>query len=132
MDKTKRKRRVNPQTRIAAIDKKIAEYIIPEIPDGATIQLGLGGMANAKPLIPCLPMRSPASLVLVFRKFNMKNLWDCKDDPTGSFFISLTIGDKKMTKFVKKVAKTLCRPVEIEAADLLRTMYKDVRRKEET
>ena len=25
MDKTKRKRRVNPQTRIAAIDKKIAE-----------------------------------------------------------------------------------------------------------
>ena len=62
----------------------------------------------------------------------MKNLWDCKDDPTGSFFISLTIGDKKMTKFVKKVAKTLCRPVEIEAADLLRTMYKDVRRKEET
>lgn len=36
-----------PMTPSSDIDKKIAEYIIPEIPDGATIQLGLGGMANA-------------------------------------------------------------------------------------
>ncbi len=28
-------------------DKKIANYIIEQIPDGATIQIGLGGMANA-------------------------------------------------------------------------------------
>ena len=36
-----------PMTPISEIDQKIANLIIPEIPDGATIQLGLGGMANA-------------------------------------------------------------------------------------
>lgn len=36
-----------PMTPTSEIDQKIANYIIPEIPDGATIQLGLGGMANA-------------------------------------------------------------------------------------
>lgn len=36
-----------PQAPATDIDEKIAEYIIPEIPDGATIQLGIGGTANA-------------------------------------------------------------------------------------
>ena len=29
------------------IDRKIAEYIVPQIPDGACLQLGIGGMPNA-------------------------------------------------------------------------------------
>jgi 4-hydroxybutyrate CoA-transferase len=32
---------------ISDIDRKVADYILDMIPDGATIQLGLGGMANA-------------------------------------------------------------------------------------
>ena len=29
------------------LEQKIADYILPEIPDGATIQIGLGGLSNA-------------------------------------------------------------------------------------
>ena len=36
-----------PQPPVTDIDKKIAELILPLIPDGATIQIGLGGLANA-------------------------------------------------------------------------------------
>lgn len=36
-----------PMSAVTETDQKIADYIIPLIPDGATIQLGLGGMANA-------------------------------------------------------------------------------------
>jgi 4-hydroxybutyrate CoA-transferase len=36
-----------PTGEITDIDRKVASYIIDMIPDGATIQLGLGGMANA-------------------------------------------------------------------------------------
>ena len=38
---------VLPQPEVSEIDKKIAEIIIPQIPDGACIQIGLGGLANA-------------------------------------------------------------------------------------
>jgi acyl-CoA hydrolase len=36
-----------PQDRPTEIDEKIASFIVPQIPDGATIQLGLGSLANA-------------------------------------------------------------------------------------
>lgn len=36
-----------PQPEVSETDKKIAEHILPMIPDGATIQIGLGGLANA-------------------------------------------------------------------------------------
>ncbi len=36
-----------PMTEITQTDQSIANYIIDLIPDGATIQLGLGGLANA-------------------------------------------------------------------------------------
>jgi|GEM_PF-11040 len=35
------------QPPVSEIDQKIASYIIPDIPDGATLQVGLGGIANA-------------------------------------------------------------------------------------
>jgi acyl-CoA hydrolase len=36
-----------PQEAPTEIDNKIADLIVPQIPDGATIQLGLGSLANA-------------------------------------------------------------------------------------
>lgn len=36
-----------PQPEVLETDRKIAELILPRIPDGATIQIGLGGLANA-------------------------------------------------------------------------------------
>ncbi|PAB61189.1 acetyl-CoA hydrolase/transferase family protein [Anaeromicrobium sediminis] len=36
-----------PQPEVSETDKKIAEHLLPLIPDGATIQIGLGGLANA-------------------------------------------------------------------------------------
>lgn len=36
-----------PQPEVTEVEKKIAELILPLIPDGATIQVGLGGLANA-------------------------------------------------------------------------------------
>lgn len=36
-----------PQPPVSETDKKIAEIIVPLVPDGATIQIGLGGLANA-------------------------------------------------------------------------------------
>lgn len=36
-----------PQTPITEIEKKIATLLLPMIPDNATIQIGLGGLANA-------------------------------------------------------------------------------------
>jgi butyryl-CoA:acetate CoA-transferase len=36
-----------PSSEPTEVDKKIAAYILPEIPDGACIQLGIGGMPNA-------------------------------------------------------------------------------------
>lgn len=36
-----------PSAEITETDQKVAAYILDMIPDGATIQLGLGGMANA-------------------------------------------------------------------------------------
>ena len=36
-----------PQPKVTEVDKQIAAYILPFIPDGATIQIGLGGIANA-------------------------------------------------------------------------------------
>lgn len=36
-----------PSPPVSEIDKKIAEWILPEIQDGACIQLGIGGMPNA-------------------------------------------------------------------------------------
>lgn len=36
-----------PQAPASEIDKKIAELLLEEIPDGSTIQLGLGGLTNA-------------------------------------------------------------------------------------
>jgi len=35
------------QPEVSEIDKKIAEILLPHIPDGATIQVGLGGLSNA-------------------------------------------------------------------------------------
>lgn len=35
------------QPPVSEKDKKIASYIVPHIPDGATLQVGLGGIANA-------------------------------------------------------------------------------------
>jgi len=36
-----------PETPIADVENKMAEYIVDMIPDGATIQLGFGGLGNA-------------------------------------------------------------------------------------
>jgi acyl-CoA hydrolase len=36
-----------PQDKPTEIDAKIADFIVPQIPDGATIQIGLGSMSNA-------------------------------------------------------------------------------------
>ena len=36
-----------PQPEPTDIDNRIAELVVPQIPDGATIQLGLGGLSNA-------------------------------------------------------------------------------------
>lgn len=36
-----------PQPPVTAVDEKIASYIVPMIPDGACLQVGLGGLANA-------------------------------------------------------------------------------------
>ncbi|SHJ80638.1 Acyl-CoA hydrolase [Dethiosulfatibacter aminovorans DSM 17477] len=36
-----------PQPEVSEIDKKIAAHILPLITDGSTIQIGLGGLANA-------------------------------------------------------------------------------------
>lgn len=36
-----------PASEVSDTDRKIAEYIIPEVTDGCTIQLGIGGLANA-------------------------------------------------------------------------------------
>lgn len=36
-----------PQSPVSDVDRAIAEHILPEIPDGSTIQLGIGGTANA-------------------------------------------------------------------------------------
>ena len=36
-----------PQPPVTELENKIASYIVPHIPDGATIQIGLGGIANA-------------------------------------------------------------------------------------
>jgi acyl-CoA hydrolase len=36
-----------PQDAPTEIDNKIADFIIPQVPDGATIQIGLGSMSNA-------------------------------------------------------------------------------------
>lgn len=36
-----------PQPPVTETETKIAEHILPQIPDGATIQIGLGGLANA-------------------------------------------------------------------------------------
>ncbi|MDR3543461.1 MAG: acetyl-CoA hydrolase/transferase C-terminal domain-containing protein [Desulfosporosinus sp.] len=36
-----------PSAPASEIDKRIAEYVLPEIEDGACIQLGIGGMPNA-------------------------------------------------------------------------------------
>jgi len=38
---------VLPPSAPSAVDKKIASYVLPEIEDGACIQLGIGGMPNA-------------------------------------------------------------------------------------
>jgi len=38
---------VLPQPPITDVDRKIADLLLPLIPDGATIQVGLGGLANA-------------------------------------------------------------------------------------
>ncbi len=38
---------VLPQPPISDVDRKIADLLLPLIPDGATIQVGLGGLANA-------------------------------------------------------------------------------------
>lgn len=38
---------VFPNPEVTEVDQKIAELLIPEIPDGATLQLGIGGLANA-------------------------------------------------------------------------------------
>lgn len=36
-----------PNSPVTEIEKKIAGHILPHIPDGATVQIGLGGIANA-------------------------------------------------------------------------------------
>ncbi|MFV0313668.1 MAG: acetyl-CoA hydrolase/transferase family protein [Anaerotignum sp.] len=36
-----------PQPPVTDVDNKIASYIIPMVPDGACLQVGLGGLANA-------------------------------------------------------------------------------------
>ena len=36
-----------PQDALTDIDSKIADFIVPQVPDGATIQLGLGSLSNA-------------------------------------------------------------------------------------
>ncbi len=36
-----------PQDASTDIDNKIADFIVPQVPDGATIQLGLGSLSNA-------------------------------------------------------------------------------------
>ena len=36
-----------PETPSSNIDKKIAEWIVPHVKDGSTIQIGFGGLANA-------------------------------------------------------------------------------------
>jgi len=36
-----------PESEITEIDRKIADYILPLIKDGSTIQVGIGGLANA-------------------------------------------------------------------------------------
>ncbi len=36
-----------PEIQITEVEKEIAEHVIPHIPDGATIQIGIGGLANA-------------------------------------------------------------------------------------
>jgi acyl-CoA hydrolase len=35
------------QKPVSAVDKQIASYIVPRIPDGCTLQIGLGGISNA-------------------------------------------------------------------------------------
>ena len=104
-----------PQAPQSDIDKAIAGHILPEIPDGATIQLGIGGTANAvgygleekKDLGVHSEMltESMAHLAKIGVINNSK-----KNYKPGKMLISFGLGNKELYEFMDKNKSIEIRP----------------------
>ena len=88
-------------------DKKIAEYILPYIPDGATIQIGIGGVANAvgyglegkKDLGIYSEVLTP-SIIYLAEKGVITN--SKKNYLPGKMIFAFGVGDQNFYKYIDK------------------------------
>ncbi|QZY54006.1 acetyl-CoA hydrolase/transferase family protein [Crassaminicella profunda] len=105
-----------PQPPVSEIDKKIASHILPLIPDGSTIQIGLGGIANAvgygledkKDLGVHTEMLTD-SMVYLAKKgvINCKN----KSHNQGKIICGFGLGNKELYEFLDKNELIHCAPI---------------------
>jgi acyl-CoA hydrolase len=86
-----------PQPEATETDKKIAELILPNISDGSTIQIGLGGLANAIGY----GLESKKDLSVHTEMFTDSMVYLAKKDViNGKMYAGFGLGSKELYEFV--------------------------------
>ncbi|WP_444886593.1 acetyl-CoA hydrolase/transferase family protein [Microbulbifer sp. JMSA008] len=105
-----------PQRETSELDKKISDYIAPLIPDGATIQMGIGGVPNAV----CEQLRNKKDLGIhtevitsgmidLIKSGAVNN--SCKKLNTHLNVFTFAIGDRTLYDFIDNNPSMACLPV---------------------
>ncbi|MCO1604403.1 acetyl-CoA hydrolase/transferase family protein [Desulfosporosinus nitroreducens] len=108
-----------PSAPASEIDKKIASYVLPEIMDGACIQLGIGGMPNALGLMIAESDLKDLGIhteMLVDGFVDMvvagKVNGTCKQLDRGRIVFSFAAGTQKLYEFMKNNPSLAAYPVD--------------------
>lgn len=109
----------SPSVSASEIDKKIASYVLPEIPDGACIQLGIGGMPNA---LGQMIAQSDLKDLGIHTEMLVDGFVDmvragkvngsCKQLDRGKIVYSFAAGTQKLYDFMKNNQDLVAYPVD--------------------
>ncbi|MEG2010075.1 MAG: acetyl-CoA hydrolase/transferase C-terminal domain-containing protein, partial [Oscillospiraceae bacterium] len=94
-----------PQPEVSEVDQKIAELLIPRIKDGSTIQIGLGGLANAVGY----GLGDKKNLSVHTEMFTDSMVYLAKKGViSGKMFASFGLGSTELYEFVGEGKVELC------------------------
>ena len=94
-----------PQPEVSDVERKIADLLLPRIPDGACLQIGLGGLANAVGY----GLGDKKNLSVHTEMFTDSMVWLAKKGViTGRMFAAFGLGSRELYEFVGQGGVELC------------------------
>lgn len=108
-----------PNASISDVDRKVADFIIPEIEDGACLQIGIGGMPNA---VCSALVNAPVKNLGIHTEMFVDGMVDlveagrvtgsCKQSYRGKIVFTFALGTRRTYDFINGNEMCLSLPVD--------------------